>query len=109
MRNQAGTTLHHIRQLAARQHAAEAPDRQLLERFTARREEAAFEALVTRMEHADPAWLDEKVSYGDSLERVIQDDGPEHYREHALDLRAWFTGADEEADASDATDPEGAD
>ena len=43
---------------------------------------------MTGLEHADPAWLDEKVSYGDSLERVIQDDGPEHYREHALDLRA---------------------
>lgn len=69
------------------------------------REEAAFEALVTRLERADPAWLDEKVSYGDTLERVIQDDGPEHYREHALDLRAWFTGADDEADATDAADP----
>jgi hypothetical protein len=68
------------------------------------REEAAFEALVTRLERADPTWLDEKVSYGDTLERVIQDDGPEHYREHALDLRAWFTGADDEADGTDATD-----
>jgi SHS2 domain-containing protein len=80
------------------------------------REEAAFEALVTGLEHADPAWLDEKVSYGDSLERVIQDDGPEHYREHALDLRAWFTGADEpedpaddEPDAAAAVDAEPAD
>ena len=81
------------------------------------REEAAFEALVVRLERADPAWLDEKVAYGDTLERVIQDDGPEHYREHTLDLRAWFTGtdeaeadgeaaADDEADASDADDPE---
>ena len=68
------------------------------------REEAAFEALVTRLERADPAWLDEKVSYGDTLERVIQDDGPEHYREHTLDLRAWFTGGDEPADAEDRTD-----
>lgn len=80
------------------------------------REEAAFEALVTRMERADPAWLDEKVSYGDTLERVIQDDGPEHYREHTLDLRAWFTGRDEvddatddETDAADTGDAEHAD
>jgi hypothetical protein len=79
------------------------------------REEAAFQALVTRLERADPAWLDEKVSYGDTLERVIQDDGAEHYREHTLDLRAWFTGQDEPdgvdegADASGADDPEGAD
>lgn len=80
------------------------------------REEAAFAALATRLERADPAWLDEKVSYGDTLERVIQDDGPEHYREHALDLRSWFTGeeeadeaADEETDATDADEAEGAD
>ena len=69
------------------------------------REEAAFEALLTRLRRADPATLDDKVSYGDTLERVIQDDGPEHYREHALDLRAWFTGdADAEADAEDEGD-----
>jgi SHS2 domain-containing protein len=62
------------------------------------REEAAFNALVDRLRRADPNWLDERVSYGDTLERVIQDDGPEHYREHALDLRAWFSG---EAEAGD--------
>jgi DinB family protein len=59
------------------------------------REEAAFEAMLTRLGRVDPATLDDKVSYGDTLERVIQDDGPEHYREHALDLRAWFTGEPE--------------
>lgn len=72
------------------------------------REEAAFEALVLRLERADPAWLDEKVSFGDTLEQVILDDGPEHYREHTLDLRAWFTGA-EDADGDDGADVEGAD
>jgi hypothetical protein len=66
------------------------------------REEAAFEALLTRLRRADPATLDDKVSYGDTLERVIQDDGPEHYREHALDLRAWFSGdADTDVDDED--------
>jgi hypothetical protein len=63
------------------------------------REEAAYEAMLTRLRRVDPAVLDDKVSYGDSLERVIQDDGAEHYREHALDLRAWFNeaqGGDEE-------------
>jgi hypothetical protein len=86
-------------------------------RVVRQREEAAFEALVTRLERADPAWLDEKVSYGDTLERVIRDDGPEHYREHTLDLRAWFTGRDEgedeeasdEPDATDAGEVEDAD
>ena len=64
-----------------------------------RREEAAFEAMLTRLKRVDPATLDDKVSYGDTLERVIADDGAEHYREHALDLRAWFNqneGGDEE-------------
>ena len=63
------------------------------------REEAAYAAMLTRLKRVDPAVLDDKVSYGDSLERVIQDDGAEHYREHALDLRAWFheaQGGDEE-------------
>jgi hypothetical protein len=79
------------------------------------REEAAFTALLDRLRRADPAWLDERVSYGDSLERVIQDDGPEHYREHALDLRAWFSGegdagnadSDEESDEADAEASDG--
>jgi hypothetical protein len=66
------------------------------------REDAAFEAMLTRLRRVDPATLDDKVSYGDTLERVIQDDGAEHYREHALDLRAWFTGeADDEDDGEE--------
>lgn len=70
------------------------------------REDAAFEAMLTRLQRVDPALLDDKVSYGDTLERVIQDDGAEHYREHALDLRAWFTGeADDEADGADDEAP----
>jgi len=63
------------------------------------REQAAFDALLTAIQRADPAWLDERVAYGDSLEQVIRDDGSDHYHEHALDLRAWFTGADEPDDA----------
>ncbi|HEX6129916.1 MAG TPA: DinB family protein [Candidatus Limnocylindria bacterium] len=62
------------------------------------REQAAFEALVTAMQRADPAWLDERVAYGDSLEQVIRDDGADHYREHAADLRAWFSGGGDEPD-----------
>ena len=67
------------------------------------REYAAFDAMLTRLRRVDPATLDDKVSYGDTLERVIQDDGAEHYREHALDLRAWFSGEaeDEEDDEPD--------
>jgi hypothetical protein len=58
------------------------------------REQAAFEALLTAVERADPAWLDERVAYGDSLEQVIRDDGADHYREHTAEIRAWFTGGE---------------
>jgi SHS2 domain-containing protein len=68
------------------------------------REEAAYDALLARLRDADPAWLDERVAYGDTLERVVQDDGPEHYREHALDLRAWFSGAAEDEDHDEDDD-----
>lgn len=59
------------------------------------REEAAFEALLSRLKRAEPEWLDERVSYGDTLEYVARDDGADHYREHTADLRSWFTGPDE--------------
>jgi len=52
------------------------------------REEAAFAALLQRVRGVDPAWLDERVGYGDTLARVIRDDGAEHYREHAAELGA---------------------
>jgi hypothetical protein len=59
------------------------------------REEAAFDALLSRLKRADPAWLEERVSYGDTQESVVRDDGADHYREHTADLRSWFTGADD--------------
>ena len=62
------------------------------------REEAAFDALLVRLRRADPAWLDDRVAYGDTLEQVIRDDGADHYREHALDLRSWFAGGETPAD-----------
>ena len=51
------------------------------------REELACSALLDRLRRADVAWLEDCVAYGDSLEQVIRDDGADHYREHALDLR----------------------
>ena len=60
------------------------------------REQAAYEALLTALERADPTWLDERVAYGDSLEDVIRDDGADHYREHAADVRAWFADGEGE-------------
>ncbi|HET6379664.1 MAG TPA: maleylpyruvate isomerase N-terminal domain-containing protein [candidate division Zixibacteria bacterium] len=69
-----------------------------------RREAAAYQALVDGLETLDPAWLEERSSYGDSLETIVRDDGTDHYREHTLDLRAWFSGSD-----AGATDDEDAD
>jgi hypothetical protein len=45
---QVGAVLRHIRQLATARHDPEVPDDQLLERFTASRDEAAFAALLRR-------------------------------------------------------------
>jgi Mycothiol maleylpyruvate isomerase N-terminal domain len=59
------------------------------------REEAAFDALLARLKRAEPDALEEHVSYGDSLEHVVRDDGADHYREHTADLRSWFTRSDE--------------
>jgi hypothetical protein len=70
------------------------------------REQASFETLVTAVERADPAWLDERVAYGDSLEQVIRDDGADHYREHTAEIRAWFAGAAEADEADEAAEDE---
>lgn len=62
------------------------------------REEAAYGALVDRLAAAEDAWLPDTTGYGDTLEQVLREDGPEHYREHTLDLRAWFAGDDVDLD-----------
>jgi Mycothiol maleylpyruvate isomerase N-terminal domain len=82
--------------------AAEAAERPLPE--LREREAAAYLALHAALEAADPAWLDERMAYGDSLAQVIRDDGSDHYREHTLDLRAWFAGGPDEADEPDEED-----
>jgi hypothetical protein len=62
------------------------------------REAAAYGALLESLRGATPALLAERVAYGDTLEQVVRDDGADHYREHTLDIRAWFTGDDEPDD-----------
>ncbi len=52
------------------------------------REETAYEALLDRVRGMDPAWLDERVAYGDSIGQVIRDDGVDHYRGHAQEILA---------------------
>ncbi len=79
------------RNAAVAAEAAERPLRELRDW-----EAAAYATLRRALEHAEPAWLDERVAYGDSLNEVIRDDGSDHYREHAVDLRSWFTGGPED-------------
>jgi hypothetical protein len=67
----------------------------------ASRELGAYEAFVARLTAVDPESLDDRDADGDTLNEIIAFDGAEHYREHTLDIRAWFDGKDapDEADA----------
>ena len=67
----------------------------------ASREQSAYEAFVDRLAAVDPESLSDRDADGDTLEEIIGFDGAEHYREHTLDIRAWFDGQDasDEADA----------
>ena len=71
-----------------------------------KREQAAFEALLAALGELDAGVLAERVAYGDTVEQVVRDDGADHYREHALDVRSWFTGVDEDDDVEDEVDAE---
>lgn len=53
-----------------------------------RREAASFDALVDRMRGMDPALLELTLPDGASVAEGIREDGAEHYREHADELRA---------------------
>ena len=52
-----------------------------------KREAAAFDAFLDRLRRADPAWLAMRIAGGHSIEHLVQEDGIDHYREHAADLR----------------------
>ncbi|MDP9270314.1 MAG: maleylpyruvate isomerase N-terminal domain-containing protein [Chloroflexota bacterium] len=58
------------------------------------REEAAFKALLDRVRRADPAWLDETTATSETIGFLVRDDGADHYRDHAADLRAAIGGSD---------------
>ena len=65
----------------------------------AKREQGAYEAFASRLAAVDDESLGERDADGDTLEEVIAFDGADHYREHTLDIRSWFDGNDQEADA----------
>ena len=71
----------------------------------ASREQGAYEAFVARLAAVDPESLSDRDADGDTLEEIIAFDGADHYREHTLDIRAWFDGKDTpDEDAPDEAD-----
>lgn len=56
-------------------------------RIVREREQAAFGAFVNRLRRADPEWLALRMADGDTIGFLIADDGIDHYREHAEQLR----------------------
>lgn len=56
------------------------------------REAAAFQAFLDRLRRADPAWLGLRIAAGQTIERLVQEDGVDHYRQHAADLRRATRG-----------------
>ena len=51
------------------------------------REHASVEALVERLRTLEPALLDLRLSDGATVEKGLREDGGEHYREHAQEMR----------------------
>lgn len=61
-------------------------------------EQVAFARFRDALASLAPDVLDLVLGNGDTVERVIRYDGPEHYDEHTEHLRAWFTGQQETDD-----------
>lgn len=57
-----------------------------------KREAASVEALIERLRRLDPSLLDTRLPDGATLEQGIAEDGTEHYRQHAADLRRALSG-----------------
>ena len=70
----------------------------------AKREQAAHEAFAVRLATVDTDSFGERDADGDTLEEIIAFDGADHYREHTLDIRAWFDGSNG-ADEGGPSDP----
>lgn len=64
------------------------------------REEEAFAAFRMLVAGLDADRAAERLGNGDTVADVVRYDGPDHYREHAEHLRAWFgPDPDEDDDA----------
>jgi hypothetical protein len=64
-----------------------------------RDEEAeAFGAFRDRLAALEPDALDVAAPWGGTLETIIRENGPDHYRPHAEEVAAWFGGGTDEDD-----------
>jgi len=60
----------------------------------AAREQGAYEAFAARLARVVPERLGDRDADGDTLAEIVAFDGADHYREHTLDIRAWFNEPD---------------
>jgi hypothetical protein len=58
-----------------------------------KREAASVEVLLERLRRMDPGLLQVGLPDGATLEKGIREDGPDHYREHADQLRRALEGS----------------
>jgi hypothetical protein len=65
------------------------------------REAAAYDALLARLRVTDPALLAVVTPWGATVEGSVIENGPAHYDEHALQIRAWFGDASEPDEEDD--------
>jgi hypothetical protein len=56
------------------------------------REEAAFNAMLDRLQRAGPAWLLQATADGSTIGSWVQDEAIAHYREHAAELLVAIKG-----------------
>jgi hypothetical protein len=61
-------------------------------------EAEAFAAFRERLASLDDAALDVQAPWGGTLETVVRENGPDHYRPHAEEVAAWFGGGDDDTD-----------
>lgn len=62
------------------------------------REQAAFDRFQDALAGLDAGLLDLTLGNGDTVEKVVRYDGPDHFAEHTEHIRAWFTDTAESDD-----------
>lgn len=62
------------------------------------REERAYAVFRDAIATLDPSLLSLRLGNGDTVAEVIRYDGPDHYAEHAAQIRAWFGTDEDETD-----------